>query len=174
MIRILIGEIKQLTQYNMKNIKLLAIVVAFCSLMSISSCNKPGAEGTGEPESPFTIEVSNIRAVLAMVDITLDQEAELVRFLAPMTKADFDAAVNSSDVEAVKTYISQNGEPIACPFNKVLKDLTKGTEYIIGVVAYDVDMNIFAYKTATFTTLVDDDRVVGDESSAGSLTENKL
>lgn len=156
----------------MKTIKLLAVIAAFCSLMSLSSCGKPSTPAT--PASAFTIEVSNIRAALAVVDITIDKEAELIRFLAPMPKADFDAAVNSKDEKAVKDFISQNGEAIECPFNKILKDLVNGTEYIIGVVAYDVDMNMFSYQTATFTTLETDDRVVGDESSAGDLTENKL
>ena len=156
----------------MKTIKFLTIIAAVCSLMGLSSCNKP--DDSKEQASAFTIEVSNIRAVLAVVDITLDKSAELVRFLAPMPKADFDAAVNASDAEAVKSYISQNGEAIECPFNKVLTGLTNGTEYVIGVVAYDVNMNIFSYKTTTFSTLAEDDRVVGDESSAGSLKENTL
>jgi hypothetical protein len=158
----------------MKTIKFLAMIAALCSLMGLSSCNKPSSDDPQDQASAFTIEVSNIRAVLAVVDITLDKPAELVRFLAPMPKADFDAAVNASDAEAVKSYISQNGEAIECPFNKALTNLTNGTEYVIGVVAYDVNMNIFSYKTATFTTLVEDDRVVGDESSAGSLKENTL
>lgn len=157
----------------MKTIKLLAVISAFFSLMSLTSCEKKPSTQNG-PASAFTIEVSNIRAVLAVVDITLDKEAELVRFLAPMPKADFEAAVNSSDVNAVKEFISQNGEAIECPFNKIMKDLTNGTEYIVGVVAYDVDMNIFSYATTTFTTLETDDRVVGDESSAGDLTQNQL
>ena len=156
----------------MRTIKLFAIVAAFCSLMSISSCSKSSQEA---PAIEFSIEVSNIRAVLAVVDINLDQKAELVRFLAPMTKADFEAAVgNPNDGAAVKNYISQNGEPIALPFQKVLTNLQNGTEYVIGVVAYDADMNMFAFKTVTFSTLETDDRVVGDPSAPGNLTENIL
>lgn len=156
----------------MKTIKIFTIIAALCSLMGLSSCGKPGPET--KPDSLITIEVSNIRAVLAMVDITLTKEAELVRFLAPMPKAELAALVNLNDEAALKQYISQNGEPIDVPFNKVLKDLANGTEYIIGVVAFDANMDMFAFNTATFTTLETDDRVVGDGSSAGSLTENKL
>ena len=158
----------------MKTIKFLAIIATVCSLMGLSSCNKPSGDDSQNEASAIKIEVSNIRAVLAVVDITLDKPAELVRFLAPMPKAEFDAAVNAADAEAVKLYISQNGEGIECPFNKVLTGLTNGTEYVVGVVAYDANMNIFAYQTAAFTTLVEDDRVVGDDSSAGSLKENTL
>lgn len=157
----------------MKTIKLLAVVAAFCSMIGLSSCGKQSSTPEA-PVSAFKIEVSNIRAFLAVVDITIDKEAELIRFLAPMPKADFDAAVNSSDENAVKQFISQNGEAIECPFNKIMKDLVNGTEYVIGVVAYDADMNIFSYLTTTFTTLETDDRVVGDESSAGDLIQNKL
>ena len=156
----------------MKTIKFLTIIAAFCSLMGLSSCNKPSDDDTQKQALAITIEVSNIRAVLAVVDITLDKPADIVRFIA-MPKAELDAAANTADAEAVKTYISQNGETIECPFNKVLTGLTNGTEYVVGVVAYDAEMNA-SYKTVTFNTLAEDDRVVGDESSAGSLTENTL
>ena len=156
----------------MRTIKFLTIIAAFCSLMSLSSCSKPD---DGAQAATFEIEVSNIRATLAVVDINLEKKAELVRFLNPMPKAEFEAAVgNTSDAATVKSFISENGEPIDLPFNKILTPLEKGTEYVIGVVAYDANMNLFAYKTVTFSTLESDDRVVGDPSAPGSLTENIL
>ncbi len=157
----------------MKNIKLFAILAAICSFMAVSSCEKKGSE-TASIE--FTIEVTNVAAVTAELSIDGKGTAPaLVRYLAPVSKADFLAEVaNPDDEAAVKNYISKVGTAIALPYTQVLKDLNVGTEYIIGVVAYDANMNIYGYATSSFTTKEMDDRLVGDQSEAGNLTENIL
>lgn len=157
----------------MKIIKLFAILAAVVSVMTVSSCEKKGAD----PVSiDFTIELTNVAAVTA--ELSIDGKGTtpaLVRYLAPIPMAEFlEAVVKIEDEAAVKNYISKNGAAILLPYIQVLKDLNVGTEYVVGVVAYDENMKIYGYKTASFTTKAMDDRLVGDQSEAGSLTENIL
>ncbi len=148
-----------------------------CCLLSLAfvSCKKK--------EQPkllmdFTIEITDVTAINARLAIDGKGSApSLVRYMAPVPKTEMSAEINMDDAEAVKGFISQNGVAINLPYSSLLRDLTPETAYVVGVIAFDAQMDAYSYKTATFTmkdlaSMFED--TVGDPSNAGNLTENVL
>ena len=82
-----------------------------------------------------------------------------------------------TDEAKVKEHIKSNGVAIELPYKALLKDLNTETTYVVGVVAFDENMDAFGCRVETFTTLDMSsltDRAVGDPSGVGNLTENVL
>jgi len=156
----------------MRPLKILTIFLSVAALLVNSSCKK---QNEGPASFDFALEVSEIGSISAELNIDGKGEApSLVRYLAPVLKSEFDAAIDTSDEDAVKKFISENGTAVSLPYFTYLKGLNISTEYVVGVVAFDEDMNIYSYKTHSFSTTEMDDRVVGNPSGAGELTENIL
>lgn len=156
--------------------KILKLITA-CSilLLSMMSCNKQEA---AQEKADFTIEVSNVTAINARLQIDCAGTAPaLVRYMAPTPKETVASAVNMDDQEALKAYVSKNGEAITVPFSTVLLDLTPEMTYVVGVVAISEDMEVYECLTETFT--MKDlasmfENVLGDPSNAGNLSGNTL
>lgn len=160
----------------MKKIRLFLTLASIAALMSAVACNKQSASG---PSIDLSIKVTNVTAINAVMDVTGEgEEPALVRLVAPVHEAEVLETVGSLDnADAVKNYISSNGEAIDLPYNAILQDLDPETAYFAGVIAYNSNMDIMGYATSTFTTrdlasLAED--AVGDPSDAGSLDENEL
>ena len=159
----------------MKTLKLFGAMLFAICCMGVSSCKKQEAS----LKIDFKIDVTEIKAINARLEITASgDKPSLVRYLAPTPEADVLAAVGSLDnASAVKSFISKNGSAIRLPYKVVLMDLTPEQRFVVGVVAYDSDMNAFGYSTQVFTTL--DlaslaENPLGDSSNVGSMTENIL
>ena len=99
--------------------------------------------------------MTDISAINAMLKISGEgDEPALIRMVSAVPEAEVMETVGSLDnSEAVKSYISGNGDAISLPYSAVLKDLSPETAYFIGVAAYDSEMNVYGYSTTTFTTL---------------------
>ena len=159
----------------MKTLKLFAIIAGALAVMALSSCEQQVAKKTIE----FTFHIEDVTAINAQLEISATgDEAALVRYLAPVPETEVLAVVGSLTDEAkVKEYLKNNGVAIELPYNALLKDLNTETTYVVGVVAFDENMDAFGYRVETFTTLDMSsltDRAVGDPSNVGNLTENVL
>lgn len=157
----------------MRTLKL--IMLCFCFSLAFVSCKKSDKVSLS---TNFTVEVTDITAINARLAIgaTGDKPA-LVRYMAPVPEADVKAEINIDDAKALKAYISRNGSAIELPYSAVLLDLTPETTYVVGVIAIDAQMNVYAYKTASFTMkdlASQFENTLGDPSNAGELTENTL
>lgn len=118
-------------------------------------------------------DITAINARLA-IDATGDKPS-LVRYMAPVPEAEVKAAISMDDAEALKAYISKNGTAIELPYSSVLTELTPEMTYLVGIIAIDEQMNVYQYKTATFTMkdlASQFENTLGDPSNAGELTEN--
>lgn len=160
----------------MKRIRLLLILAGAAALMAAVSCKKQSGPSL---TIGLSVDVTDVTAVNAVMDIAGEGDTPtLVRMVSPVPQADVLEEIGSLDnAEAVRNYISSNGVAIDLPYHAVLRDLNPETAYFTGVVAFDANMDIFGYATATFTTkdlasLAED--ALGDPSDAGSLTENVL
>ena len=159
----------------MKTLKLFAILAGVLAVMTLSSCEPQVAQKKIE----FTFHIEDVTAINAQLEISATgDDAALVRYLAPVPETDVLSVVGSLTDEAkVKEYIKTNGVAIELPYNTLLKDLNTETTYVVGVVAFDENMDPFGYRVETFTTLDMSsltDRAVGDPSNVGNLTENVL
>lgn len=156
--------------------KILKLITA-CSilLLSMMSCNKQEA---AQEKADFTIEVSNVTAINARLQIDCAGTAPaLVRYMAPTPKETVASAVNMDDQEALKAYVSKNGEAIKLPYSSVLLDLASETTYVLGVVAVNDNMEVYDFLVETFTTkdlASMFENVLGDPSNAGNLSGNTL
>lgn len=154
----------------------LKLISACCLLLlGMASCNKP----TAAPETAgFSIEVSNVTAINARLQIDCSGKTPaLVRYMAPIPEATVSAEVNINDAQAMKAYVSKNGQAIDLPYSTVLLDLAAETTYVVGVVAVNEKLELYDYSVETFTTkdlASMFDNVLGDPSNSGELTENTL
>lgn len=161
----------------MKIIKFFIIVSVVVGALLATSCKK-----AGEPVKlsyDFTIDVTDVTAVNALLSLSgSGDEPALVRYMAPVLESEVLQNVGSMDNEqSLKEYVSRNGSAIKLPYSGVLKDLNPETSYVVGVVAYDANMDAYSFETTTFTTkdmASMTDTSVGDPSDAGHLTENVL
>ena len=151
----------------------LKLIMLCCLSLAFFSCGK-----TDKPtlSTDFTVEVTDITAINARlaIDLTGDKPS-LVRYMAPVPEAEVKAAINMEDAEALKAYISKNGTAIELPYSTVLTELTPEMTYLVGIIAIDDQMNVYQYKTATFTMkdlASQFENTLGDPSNAGELTEN--
>ena len=154
--------------------KILLLTAALATLLLPYSCEK-------QPKTPkekaveFTIEVSDIAIQTATISVTATGEPTLVRMVDATPLSSVLAEVGSlDDADAVNGWITRNGSAIVLPYSSAAKDLDPSTEYFVGVVAYNKNMDIVASKTATFTTLETGAIVIGGGSGAGSVNENTL
>ena len=151
----------------------LKLIMLCCLSLAFLACGK-----TDKPtlSTEFTVEVTDITAINARlaIDATGDKPS-LVRYMAPVPEAEVKAAISMDDAEALKAYISENGTAIELPYSSVLTELTPEMTYLVGIIAIDEQMNVYQYKTATFTMkdlASQFENTLGDPSSAGELTEN--
>lgn len=151
----------------------LKLIMLCCLSLAFLACGK-----TDKPtlSTEFTVEVTDITAINARlaIDATGDKPS-LVRYMAPVPEAEVKAAISMDDAEALKAYISKNGTAIELPYSSVLTELTPEMTYLVGIIAIDEQMNVYQYKTATFTMkdlASQFENTLGDPSSAGELTEN--
>lgn len=157
----------------MKTLKLIMI----CCFMSLAlvSCKK---KEQPQRSMVFTIDVTDVTAINARLAIDGKGDApSLVRYMAPVPESEMLSEIDMADAKAVKAYLSRNGEAITLPYSDLLQNLAPEMTYVVGVVAFDADMDAYSYKTATFT--MKDlasmfEETVGDPSNAGNLTENVL
>lgn len=157
----------------MRTLKL--IMLCCCLSLASVACKKSDKAALS---TDFSVEVTDVTAINARlaIDATGDQPY-LVRYMAPVPEADVKAEINMDDAAALKTFISQNGAAIELPYSSVLLDLTPETTYVVGVIAIDSQMNVYACKTANFTMkdlASQFENTLGDPSNAGELTENTL
>lgn len=156
--------------------KILKLITA-CSilLLGMISCNK---QETVQEKADFTIEVSNVTAINARLQIDCAGTAPaLVRYMAPMPKETVASGVNMENQEALKAYVSKNGEAVKLPYSSVLLDLTPETTYVVGVVAINEKMEVYDCLVETFTTkdlASMFENTLGDPSNAGNLSGNTL
>ena len=152
-------------------------LIMLCCCLSIfgSSCQKNEKTPLS---TDFSIEVTDITAINARLSIGATGDTpSLVRYMAPVSEAELKSNVNVDDAEALKSYISRKGTAIELPYSSVLLDLNPETTYMVGVIAIDEDMDVYAYKTATFTMKDLNsmfENTLGDPSNAGELKENIL
>lgn len=149
------------------------LIMLCCLSLAFLACGK-----TDKPtlSTEFTVEVTDITAINARlaIDATGDKPS-LVRYMAPVPEAEVKAAISMDDAEALKAYISKNGTAIELPYSSVLTELTPEMTYLVGIIAIDEQMNVYQYKTATFTMkdlASQFENTLGDPSNAGELTEN--
>lgn len=169
----------------MKTIKILAVFAIAAAMFTMESCKKTPKPGPGvdnDPEIPeypvkYTVTVDDIKLNYARItiEITGDEESagssEVVRYV--VVKESDSPSVK--DYEALQTYITRNGEPIALPYQRIQRELDEASDYLVGVVSYDAEMNVNGYMVKRFRTLsMSDLPNLGDESGAGNLTENPL
>lgn len=155
----------------------IAKLITACSilLLCMVSCNKPGAV---QEKADFSIEVSNVTAINARLQIDCKGTVPaLVRYMAPKPEATVSSEVNVNDPQALRTYVSKNGEAITLPYSSVLLDLTPEMTYVVGVVAINENMEVYDCLVETFT--MKDlasmfEETLGDPSNAGNLSGNKL
>lgn len=155
----------------MKTLKL--IMLCCCLSLAFSSCKKSSGP---ELSTDFSIEVADITAVNARlsIDATGDQPS-LVRYMAPKPEDQVKSEINMADESAMKSFISKNGIAIQLPYSAILQNLAPETTYVVGVIAIDEQMNVYSYKTATFTMkdlASQFENTLGNPSNAGELTEN--
>ena len=156
--------------------KILKLITA-CSilLLGMISCNKQEA---AQEKADFTIEVSNVTAINARLQIDCKGNVPaLVRYMAPKPEATVSSEVNMNDTQALKAYVSKNGEAITLPYSSVLLDLTPETTYVVGVVAINENMEVYDCHVEKFT--MKDlasmfENTLGDPSNAGNLSGNTL
>ena len=169
----------------MKTLKLFVVFAVTASLLAFASCGKDSATGQEPDNSPvipeypvkYTITVDDVKLNYAKIGIVItgDEESagesEVVRYVVAKASEVGDL----KDFEAAQTYITRNGEPIGLPYLKIQQGLEENTDYVVGIVSYDADMNINGYMVELFKTKsMDDLPSVGDESGAGDLTINPL
>ncbi len=157
----------------MRTLKL--IMLGCCISLALASCKKNNDTTLSTELSIAVTDITAINARLA-IESTGDVPS-LVRYMEPIPEADVVSGVDTTNTEALKDFISKNGAAIELPYSAVLLDLAPETKYVVGVVAIDADMNMYAYKTETFT--MKDlasmfENTLGDPSNAGELTENTL
>lgn len=155
--------------------KILKLILA-CSLLSfcVISCKKQPAASV---KADFSIEVSNVTAINARLQIDCKNAPALVRYMAPVPETTVSSEVNMNDVQALSAYVSKNGEAITLPFSAVLLDLTPEMTYVVGVVAINENMEVYDCLVETFT--MKDlasmfENTLGDPSNAGNLSGNTL
>lgn len=127
-------------------------------------------------KSDVEITVSDISTqnVTASVS-TSGPAAFLVRMTNAVPKEEFLSKVESMENETkIIAYINKYGSAITVPYTSALKGLNPETDYVIGVLSYDADLNPLAWKVIEFTTSKVGDTLVGDSSGAGSVTDNVL
>ena len=126
----------------MKTLRLITILAGVLSVVVLSSCRK--AQSQPGLSIDMSIEVTDISAINAMLKISGEgDEPALIRMVSAVPEAEVMETVGSLDnSEAVKSYISGNGDAISLPYSAVLKDLSPETAYFIGVAAYDSEMNV--------------------------------
>ena len=149
--------------------RLIQIICAMLPL--VTACEK----GEEPEKSGIEIAVSEISDQNAIVSVsTTGPEAFLVRMVA-VSKDEFLSKVESMDNETkIIAYINKYGSAITVPYTSAVKGLKPETDYIVGVLSYDADLNPIAWKLVEFTTAKIGDTLVGDSSGAGSVTDNEL
>lgn len=150
--------------------KLILIICAMLPLLA--ACEK----GAAPEKHDVEITVSEISTQNATATVTTSGPAAfLVRMTNAVPKDEFLSKVESLDNETkIIAYINKYGSAITVPYTSAIKELNPETDYVIGVLSYDADLNPLAWKLAEFTTAKVGDTVVGDSSSAGSVTDNEL
>ncbi len=169
----------------MKTIKILAVFAIAAAMFTMESCKKtpkPGSGVNNDPEIPeypvkYTVTVDDIKLNYARIaiEITGDEEsagsAEVVRYVVVRESDSPDV----KDYEALQDFITRNGEPIDLPYQRIQRELDEASDYLVGVVSYDADVNVNGYMVKRFRTLsMSELPNLGDESGAGNLTENPL
>lgn len=156
--------------------KILKLILT-CSILlfCVISCKKqPAASVTAD----FSIEVTNVTAINARLQIDCKGNVPaLVRYMAPVPEATVASEVNMKDAQAMRAYVSKNGEAITLPYSSVLLDLTPEMTYVVGVVAINENMEVYDCLVETFT--MKDlasmfENTLGDPSNAGNLSGNTL
>ena len=147
------------------------IQIIFAMLPLVAACEK------GEEPEKYGIEiaVSEISAQNATVSVSTTGPAAFLVRMTAVSKEDFLSKVESMDNETkIIAYINKYGSAITVPYTSAIKGLNPETDYIVGVLSYDADLNPLAWKVFEFTTAKIGDTLVGDSSGAGSVTDNVL
>ena len=153
----------------------LKLITLCCLLLAFSSCKKSSGP---KLSTDFSIEITDITAVNARLAIdAIGDNPSLIRYMAPIPEDHVKSEVNMTNESAMKSFISKNGSAIQLPYSAILQDLAPETTYVVGVIAIDAQMNIYSYKTASFTMkdlASQFENTLGNPSNAGDLTENTL
>ena len=128
--------------------KILLLTAALATLLLPYSCEKQPKTPKEDPVE-FTVEISDIAIQTASVSVSATGSPTLVRMVDAIRLSDVQAALGSLEDE-------------------------EAADYFIGVVAFNKDMDVVAFKTATFKTLEPGSIVIGGGSGAGSVNENTL
>lgn len=149
------------------------IRIIFAMLPLVAACEK------GEEPEKYGIEitVSEISTLNATVSVsTTGPAAYLVRMTKAVPKDEFLSKVETMDNETkIIAYINKYYDSaITVPYTSAIKGLNPETDYVIGALSYDADLNPLAWTITGFTTAKVGDTLVGDSSGAGSVTDNVL
>lgn len=154
---------------NMK--KILTLFVLLAGLLS--ACDKPAKE---EAKTTLSVSVSGISIQTASVSASAEGAApSLVRMIGATLLDDMLSEVASLDDEAkVKAFLTKYGSAVELPYESVLKDLAPDSEYVVGLISFNKNMDPTAFAVTTFRTDVFGSVTTGDPSGAGTVKENIL
>lgn len=153
--------------------KILITIMSVAAMLLAGSCQKPSGS---TQTTTLKIEFSDIATQTLTVSVTFEgDEPALVRMI-PATRLDevMQSVKDIKDEAAAKAYLTKNGLATVLPYKAVTKDLTPDTEYVVGAVAFNDNMDPIAVAMETFRTQVFGSTTVGDASGAGSVTSNEL
>ena len=147
------------------------ILLAVAALLPLS-CKK---EQKGEKAS-IQIEVSDISTLNAVVNLNCKgPKPALVRITQAVSLEEFIGEVGSlENEEGIVNYVKTNGFAISLPYSNAVKDLSPSTDYIVGAVSFDSNMDLLSWAVKEFRTEDLGSSTVGDASGAGSLGDNEL
>ena len=137
-------------------------IISCLAALLLASCK----EKAETPRAEISIEIVDVSVQNATLKVSCKgPNPALVRITDAIPKADF-----VEDPEFVKT----NGFGISVPYSNAIKDLSPSTDYVVGAISFDSDMDMLTWGFAEFRTADLGSATVGDASGAGSLTNNEL
>ena len=142
------------------------ILIPLTAALLLLSCGKPQEEG----QPVLDISVTEIGSRTATVNVSCQGPApSLVRLTDAIRKEDFP-----TNESTLPDFLKTNGSAVSVPYKSALKDLYPSTDYVVGAISFDKNMDVLVWATYEFRTTDLGTTTVGDPSGAGSLTENKL
>jgi len=151
--------------------RILASIVLLAAF--VAACDKPAEE---KASTKLSVNVSEISIQTASVTASSEgTEPVLVRMIGATPLEDVISEVSSMDNESkVKAFLTKYGTAVELPYEAVLKDLAPDTEYVIGLIGFDKNMDAVAFAVTTFRTNVFGSVTTGDPSGAGIVKENTI
>ena len=143
------------------------LMLFFASALLLS-CGKP-AEA---PKPAILLSVMDVGSRSATVAVSCEgPDVALLRLTEAVRKEEWPAGM---DAEATINYLKTKGSAVTLPYKSALKELFPSTDYVIGAISFDGNMDLLTWTTVEFKTEDLGTSTVGDPSGAGSLSGNEL